>query len=87
MANPGEPLDLQFPQIYKEWDQAGGRLNNFRAHLLGIGTLTPVEADITFLLSQANAAIAELQNAQTKLKPPLSVTWRGLLVGNPTPTG
>lgn len=72
---PEEDIDLatlreQFPDIFEQWEVAGGVENNFRAHLIGIGALAPSSADLQILAGNAKAAVSQLENAALALFAP-----------------
>jgi hypothetical protein len=56
-------LAAQFPELYKLWVAAGGIEDNFRKHLLGIGSLPPTADDLKFLADQAQASLDQLKGA------------------------
>jgi hypothetical protein len=60
-------LSEQFPNEYAEWVAAGGIENNFRAHLLGIGSLKPTKEDVPILAGQVKAASEQLAAVVAKL--------------------
>jgi hypothetical protein len=63
------PLKDQYPQIYAEWDAAGGVENNFRAHLLGIGAMQSSVPDVDVIAGNAKASIEQLANVAKALSP------------------
>jgi hypothetical protein len=69
IGNGGESMALkdQYPIEFRQWESAGGVANNFRAHLLGIGVLTPTKADVPILAGQVKAATDQLTNVVARL--------------------
>ena len=59
----GTMLKDQYPDLYAQWEAAGGVENNLRAHLLGIGVLKATPADLKFLADEADASITQLRAA------------------------
>jgi hypothetical protein len=53
----------QYPAQYSEWVNAGGVENNFRKHLLGIGSIPVTLADCQFLASEAVASTRQTEAA------------------------
>ncbi len=64
-----KPVTLaeQYPTQYQQWVAAGGVTNNFRAHLLGIGVISPTKADVPILAGQVKAATDQLTNVVARL--------------------
>jgi hypothetical protein len=60
-------LAEQYPTQYRQWVAAGGIESNLRAHLLGIGVLTPTKADVPILAGQVKAATDQLTNVVARL--------------------
>lgn len=48
-------LQEQFPDIYREWVNAGGIENNFRDHVLALGALPATKDDLRGLVDQLRA--------------------------------
>jgi hypothetical protein len=73
-AAPTPPVEVtpvtlaeQYPVQYQQWVAAGGIESNLRAHLLGIGVLTPTKADVPILAGQVKAATDQLTNVVARL--------------------
>ncbi|MDE2020276.1 MAG: hypothetical protein KGJ13_08080 [Patescibacteria group bacterium] len=61
------PLSDQYPTVYKQWTDAGGVEDNFRANLLALqGGPTPTAEDIAWLIGHTNIAIGQMQAALAK---------------------
>lgn len=55
-------LQEQFPELYNEWVAAGGIENNFRAHLLALGAITPTRDDLRLLIEELKAKVQQVAN-------------------------
>ena len=56
-------LAEQYPNEYQAWVAAGGIENNFRKHLLGIGSIKPTPDDLKMLARECRASVDQLVNA------------------------
>jgi len=57
----------QFPDLFSQWEAAGGIENNFRSHLLAIGALPPTKADLLMLADEAKAKLEQMRLVAQKL--------------------
>jgi hypothetical protein len=56
-------ITQQYADLFKQWVAAGGVVNNFRKHLLGIGVIKPTPDDLKLLANEAIASDQQLKNA------------------------
>jgi len=57
----------QFPELFSQWEAAGGGDNNFRSHLLAVGALKPTKDDVRFLAEELNSKAQQIINVVNAL--------------------
>jgi hypothetical protein len=69
-------LQAEYKTAYDEWVAAGGIDNNFRAHLLAIGSIPATQADLKFMCAHLATAQQQYQQVADSILPTITRTGR-----------